>query len=333
VTYIAHHRITSNLARLVALLALAIAPLALVSCETCPTPRVQSARSIVDRWVALVKPVTGGVQVSSLEGTAHVVSGTWKGYPLSLTPDLTGCASTTSDTSGPSGQDFTVWIELAGAAPLEVLRIPMDHESRATEHEAPVKVTWIRPDGRMFLVQSGHSIFRCSVCPGLVSKELITDDGVCGTASGDDVFFIDRNAPTVLRWRSTSGEEGHIDIPRALDQLEPGAKAGKVVAFQYPKSAEENVTLLAADRGDGSVKPLLRVPAGMVSFIRLPDETKAVVELWTKGKERIDGSMLTRFYLWDYVSGDLTFLRENSEGERLHPLATGFREVQVKCTE
>lgn len=299
------------------------------SCGYFPTPEQVRARKEVDRQIAFVRPVTGGYDVAGSDGEVRkTVPVDERSWISSLTPDLSGFYFVRI---AKEDSRLSVMVSLAQGGPQEVFR-----RAWVPEAKDEPRLVWSSADGRSFLVHANGSLWHWSKCESVLQRRLLAEDVKVFAVSPSKLYLIHRAQPMDLHWRNWEGsDEGRIELPEAYDHVTVGSDSEHLVFFKdSARSQNRKEGFAVLEVASQRLTPVSLLMKGEVySLVPLKATTKAVVELWPGAQERLDGTELTEFLLWDYATGKVVPLFANSKMYQLHQRTENISEVPAECPQ
>ena len=298
-----------------------------VGCDHLTTAQQRSARKEVDSFVAFVRPVTDGYAVANSAGkvqqTVKVGRHNWV---AALTPDLTGYELV----KFPKGQSrLEVVLKLGSWSDEQtVLEHPWDTGDR------PPKLAWASAAGDSLFLNVAGVVAHWFACGSRLQHSVLADDVGPFTFSMERLYYIQRSTPRLLRSRRwQTADEAHVDLPSEYDYLWTASDGDHVIACkQSLQKAARKDEFVLIEWPTGRVTHLtLPVQAEVLDIVPLKGTSKAVVELWSGGRERADGTELTAFALWDYSQNKVTELFTNWEMYQAHVRNGNIQSVAHDC--
>ncbi len=305
------------------------------ACNLFVSQDVRSARHEVSSHVAFVRPVTGGYEVAAPDGRVGRVAQTGsRDWVSSLTPDLSGYSyivSARDRDSSTSRRKVTFFVQLPGLEPVAALSTETEKKNISR------KLAWASPDGSSFLIQLDGTLQSFSRCNDAIQRKLIAEGVQSFTVAYEILYFLKHDEPGNLFWKRAGidgrMENGILKLDSAFSGLVAGGDDDHLLGFRASRSrssVRENLALI--DIKTGRSHPInLPVDAEIFDFVHLRDKPAIVAEIWIGGMERLDGTELTQFYVWDYLSGEATRLFKNHKFYQLHSLSPNVQTWPLNC--
>jgi hypothetical protein len=325
------HRVLDMRAEVFLLGVVLCAGAALTSCRLSSRSKGGVALTGVAANVAFVRPVSSGYAVAGADGAVwQTVPVRERSWVSSLTPDLSGYSWVEVTSDDESASRMRLMIKLRGEEPVEVLRKTWSGSADPKE----IDLTWLSADGRRFAICSDGRLSIRERCTGEFAEKLLTDDVRAFVISGRKVFWTRTMAPATLLSRDWVGDQplATTELTEAADELLMGEDDDHLLGVSRATvdvAARTRVTWV--DVASRSAKSLWIPAAGrVIQIVAVRGSKSAVIELWS-GRERLDGTELGQFMLWDYGTGELTALFSNRDGYSLHALAENLHESPSSC--
>lgn len=292
------------------------------------------ARKQADKYVALIRPTSAGYSVAPTSGeVAQNVSGT-DGPVFSYTPDFSGFSFVRWQELEDGRSQFSLTVELENLDPIDVVSKTTDLGETDSRFEP--RLQWTANNGSSFLVELDGVLTRFSVCGTTVAREVLARQVRSFGFDQSTLYFLDAKSRGRFVWSPLTGEkvewESSLDLPGDVDTIYVGWSKGTLIASSPSEWSGVIEKFYLIDIAARQVQPLDVPSEGRVfNFIPLKDSNSAVVELWLDGAERLDGTELTQFFLWDYASNNVTWLSKNKKMWTLHSLPDNMRELPPAC--
>ncbi len=311
---------------------LAPAALAVLGCNLFVGRGQMEARNeVVDR-VAFIRPVTDGYAVASPGGdvTTHVPKG-GREWVSSYTPDFSGFSFVSeSSLAGRKGY-LSLYVSLPGQGNVEVASAPTSTFDYQLE--------WTSRDGSSFLLKHDGSLWRFSRCENGLGRTLVASGVRSFACAFDRIYFNETAAVDQLYWTDVEGKgvkpRGSTTLEGRFSGFASGADPFRLIGYRnadHRPAVKEQFTVI--DVASGTERSLeCPIEGQIVDFVSIKGKTQLVVEIWIGGHERLDGTELTQFYLWDYGAGTAARLFKNHKFFQLHQLPENIQEIPVICDE
>jgi len=277
-------------------------------------------------FIEFVRPVKGGYEALQIGGAdAKIVPVGGRSWISSLTPDLSGFHYISIDRQTDL---LSLNVQLAGLQENTAYKGPWK-----SDQSVEASLTWAAPDGHVYFVLAENNLRQWSVCGANLNSSLVMSGVKAFTFTSDRVFWIPRDAPRKLRWREWARSEPlELDLPLAYEHVLASSN-DHVVLYDSDAQNEAWKTHFAVVNINETRVTSLTIPIQGKVFDLVPIKSAPViaVEIWSGGRERLDGTELTEFEAWDYASNRTVHLRENDEMYQIHAKPKGVYSIQAAC--
>ena len=311
----------------------------LFSCEiTEMTSNVsRSDRRTTNAYLRLTKKVPQGYDVYSLdESFSEKIQVTPANLSIaSFVPDLSGYVYVAETSSDGTSLQLSLLATTGGHSPEIAASQAVDLENGSWSFD--YELQWTSADGSSFLLETEgvlKHIYRCGM--KLSSQEVAVDVRTFAYSYGL-LYVVRRQEPNIIEYLNLEEEDASwqkaVPLPSLIDVLLPADRSGFVLAMKNSSSWEGAKELIFyANVTEGSFRSLW--PPGnelVLAVIPLKSTRMAVVESWEKGRERLDGTGITRFFLWDYITNNISTISDNSLMGKVHDLPSNIHVLKPPC--
>jgi len=223
-----------------------------------------------------------------------------------------------------SRDDLVLGVVLTGLPPMEVMRSRLEYGSG---HMPPVtRLIWLRPDGFEFLAQLGGEVRHVRMVGGKAQIASVATDARGIAASSTSAYILRGHSPSTVSWFRKGFSPGvqvtKVSLQQDCDGLYAGSEDGQILTWDHAiedPTFKQNLRLVdLVSEADRDLAP----PDGVVlRVLPVRGSVPVVATLWKNGRERPDGTRLTRFVAWDYLTRKQTLLHENVEGYEIQCMA------------
>lgn len=294
-------------------------------CNSASSQGIQQAAPDIDKFIQLVRPVTGGYEVTGFNGTvSRTVSVGSRSWVSSLTPDLSGFYFVTI---GKANEAQALKVSLSGFPSRTV------YTGIWTKDNVP-SLSWSATDGHAFFGLADGELSRWSACGTALNRTVISKGVAAFTFSSRTLYWIDTGSKNVLHWHDLlAGAKNEMHIPSGYDRLSLGQNEREVLLFSNSKSESGLSKSIAKVDTRNKQVSLLTVPVNGKIFDLVPikDSASVVLEATYGNKERLDGTELTQFVIWNYAVGTVTRLVTNEKMFQLHETPDNIYSVPPEC--
>ncbi|MCP4655562.1 MAG: hypothetical protein GY856_09105 [bacterium] len=316
---------------------LLVACLLALACNFSFSPGVRKARREVDRHFDFIRPVTGGFDIASCTGSVvRTVRVPKPSTTHSFTPDYSGFVFSHAEWDSESTLHLSVKVKLAGLEPFEVL----SHTHGFLEFGRPdYEVDWLSADGSSFLVRDGPHLSYLFKDQTQIRRELIAEDVKCLAASFQEVYLLFRSGPPMLyRWNLLTQRpplSTEILLPEKVNRIAATGERRFLIAFrtmpEYPGIFRD---FLLVDLDDGNVRSLeTPIDGQILELYPLDGTTNVLLTVWRYQRERLDGTVLQEFHLWNFRRAKTVHVSTNYKAFMVHPLAVENRSTDTSDHE
>jgi hypothetical protein len=199
----------------------------------------------------------------------------------------------------------------------------------STDEQGFQQIVWTARDGSSFLILENSALWRFQQNQDRLQGTQLESGVRAFDSAAGSVFFLTENDPSRLHWRALASAEvrtsDSLALPESFDGIEATPDGSRLLI--YRKDPDRNGALYEmklVDLETGLVTPLF-LPFGVRIYKALPlrGSTKAVL-LVLQGGERFDGAVLPKYYLWNFLTGEFTWILTAWKELELHELPGNF---------
>ncbi len=189
------------------------------------------------------------------------------------------------------------------------------------------KIIWSSPDGRTFLWLGNGTLRFFSRCGNAFHEETVADHDVTAAAAGNEAIVFAQNRELFTKNLRSRSVERMIELPARADLIAVRPDGSEVYVVSNGESRQPLVWRII----DGRLQPIPLTLHGVVhALIPLRGTPEVVVEAW-RGRERIDGTQMHEFFLWNHQTATLTLFLRNQSDYRLHVPAQLVPVISPSC--
>ncbi len=316
---------------------LLVACLLSLACNFSVSPAVLKARREVDRHFEFIRPVTGGFDIASCTGSVvRTVRVPKPSTTHSFTHDYSGFVFSHSELDPELTLRLSLKVKLAGLEPFEVLsRTYGFPEFGPPDYD----VDWLSADGSSFLMRDGPHLSYLFRDQAQVRRKLIAEDVKCFAASFQEVYLLFQLGPPMLyRWNLLTQRpplSTEILLPEKINRIAATGERRFLIAFRTrPESPDVLRDFLLVDLDDGNVRSLdTPIDGQILELFPLSGTTNVLLHVWRHHRERLDGTVLPEFHLWDFRRAKTVYVSTNYKAFMVHPLAVQNRSIDTSDHE
>jgi hypothetical protein len=277
-------------------------------------------------FIEFVRPVRGGYEVLQIgSGDAKMVQVGGRSWISSLTPDLSGYYYISIDRQADL---LSLNVQLHG------LQEKTSYKGRwEREHPGVASLAWAAPDGQVYFVLAESTLHQWSACGANLTSSLVMSGVKAFTFTSDRMFWIPQDAPRKLRWREWSRSEPlEFDLPLAYQHILASSNDQVFLYDSDPRNEAWKTHFAVAGINEGRVASLtLPIQGKVFDLVPIRSSPVIAVEVWSGGRERLDGTELTEFEAWDYRSNKTMHLRDNDKMYQMHGKPEDVHSIQPVC--
>jgi hypothetical protein len=172
-----------------------------------------------------------------------------------------------------------------------------------------------------------------------IRRHLIAEDVKCVAASFQEVYFLFRSGPPMLyRWNLLTERpplSTEILLPEKVNRIAVTGERRFLIAFRTrPESPDVLIDFLLVDLDEGNVRPLETPIDGQIfELLPLGGTTNVLLNVWRYHRERLDGTVLPEYHLWDFRRAKTIYVSTNYKAFMIHPLAVENRRIETSGYE
>lgn len=304
---------------------LAIVGMMTICCNRIAGPDTIAARRSVSDRVMLLTPNGKSYIARPFDGSEKIVP-VGDLQPVSFAPDLSVYAFTQVVKAESGPRPFSIVLARTDGSRVPLLSVPDGSDLPKW------KLRWGGSSGYPVLVQIDNRLF---LFCGDHNERLLATDVIDFDVGGDRVWLLrmsgDRKEIVESRLSGDDLAAAHrVDVAREITGI-VWLNETHVVGFATAPDLGIKERLSLIDVTSGRISSVA-VPTGVnvLDVIPIRGTSQLILDEW-RGEERVDGTLLSKFYLLDLATGKHTWLWSNHANERLHERPTNA--ARLSCPQ